>query len=84
MLYEFLMILFGVTNSLFVFIEHMNWVFNSYIGKFVVIFIDDILIYSRTPQEQKTILGLYCQSYEKIDFCKVQQMWVLDARSKFS
>lgn len=48
---EFLVMSFGVTNALGIFMDHMNRVFQLYLDKFVVIFIDDILIYSQTPQE---------------------------------
>ncbi|XP_050898334.1 uncharacterized mitochondrial protein AtMg00860-like [Lathyrus oleraceus] len=42
---------FGVMNAPVVFMDYMNWIFQPYSDQFVVIFIDDILIYSRTPQE---------------------------------
>ncbi|XP_058725857.1 uncharacterized mitochondrial protein AtMg00860-like [Vicia villosa] len=42
---------FGVTNAPVVFMDYMNRVFQPYLDQFVVIFIDDILIYSRTIEE---------------------------------
>ena len=42
---------FGVTNAPAVFMEYMNRICNAYLDQFVVIVIDDILIYPRTPQE---------------------------------
>jgi hypothetical protein len=42
---------FGLTNAPVVFMDYMNRIFQPYLDKFVVIFIDDILIYSRDPQE---------------------------------
>lgn len=44
--YEFLVMMFSVTNSPFIFIYYMNCTFQPYLNIFVVIFINDILIYS--------------------------------------
>jgi hypothetical protein len=46
-LYEFTVILFGLTNALAYFMYMMNKVFMEYLDKFVVVFINDILVYSR-------------------------------------
>jgi hypothetical protein len=49
---------FGVTNAPAVFMDVMHRIFRPYLDKFVVVFIDDILIYSKSPCEHATHLKL--------------------------
>jgi len=49
--YEFVVMSFGHTNALTVFIDLMNRVFKPYLDQFVMVFINDILIYPRTLEE---------------------------------
>jgi hypothetical protein len=53
MLYEYLVMSFGLTNALAHFIYLMNSVFMPELDKFVVIFIDDILVYSKSMDEHE-------------------------------
>jgi hypothetical protein len=50
-LYEYTVLSFGLTNSLAYFMYLMNKVFVEYLDKFVVVFINDILVYSRSEEE---------------------------------
>ena len=48
----------GVTNALVVFMDYMNRIFGPFLHKFFVVFIDDILIYSKTQEEHAEHLRL--------------------------
>jgi hypothetical protein len=50
--YKFKVMPFSVTYAPGVFMEYMNKIFHAFLDKFVVVFIDDILIYSKTEEEQ--------------------------------
>ena len=49
---------FGVTNALASFMDLMNRVFTEYLDKFVIVFIDDIMVYSRTMEEHELHLKI--------------------------
>jgi hypothetical protein len=57
-MYELMVMSFGLTNALVYFMYMMNKVFMEYLDKFVVVFIDDILVYSRSEEEHEYHLRL--------------------------
>ncbi|GJT89869.1 putative reverse transcriptase domain-containing protein [Tanacetum coccineum] len=56
---------FGLTNALVVFMDLVNWVCKPYLDKFVIVFINDILIYSKSKQEHKEHLKLILELLKK-------------------
>ena len=73
--YEFLMKPFGFTNSPVAFMDSMNRVFQPYLDRFVIVFIDDILVYSGSPEEHSEHLRIVLhtlrerQLYAKLSKC---------------
>lgn len=59
--YEFVVMPFGLTNAPAAFMKLMNNVFRDYLDEFVIIFIDDILIYSKSPEEHMVHLSRVMQ-----------------------
>ena len=51
--YEFTVVPFGLTNAPSVFMSLMNGVFRAYLDKFVLVFLDDILVYSNSAKEHE-------------------------------
>ena len=63
--YEFLVMPFGLTNALATLIDLINRVFHPYLDHFVVLFIDDILVYSKDAQEHEQHLKIVLQILRK-------------------
>ena len=78
-LYEYTVMSFGLTNAPAFFMYLMNNVFMDYLDKFIVVFIDGILIYSQNEQEHEEQLRKVlqrlcdCQLYAKLSKC---EFWI--------
>ena len=63
--YEFPVMPFGLTNALTAFMDLMNHVFRSYVDRFFVVFIDDILMYSKDQEYHDTHLRVVLETLRK-------------------
>jgi hypothetical protein len=78
-LYEYIVMSFGLTNAPTFFMYLMNSVLMDYLDKFVVVFINDILVYSQNEEEHEEHLKMVlqrlrdCQLYAKLSKC---EFWI--------
>jgi hypothetical protein len=81
-LYEYIVMSFELTNAPAYFMYLMNKVFMEYLDKFIIVFIDDILVYSRSEEEHEEHLRLVLQKllehrlYAKFSKCEFWLMQV--------
>ena len=84
--YEYSVTPFGVTNVPGVFMEYMNRIFHPYLDQFVVLFIDDILVYSKLKEEHVEHLRVVLQVlkekrlYAKLSKC---EFWLREVNMSF-
>jgi hypothetical protein len=77
--YEFTVVPFGLSNAPIVFMCLMNGVFKEYLDKFVIVFMDDILVYSKSYEEHEQHLRMVLQvirehqMYDKLRKCSFYQ-----------
>ena len=76
-LYEFLVVPFGVTNAPAQFMNMMNDLLGEYFDQFVLVFLDNVLIYSANPQDRaehlRKVLGKLREHkmYTKASKCEI-------------
>ena len=65
---------FGLTNALATFMDLMHRVFQLYLDQFVVVFVDDILIYSQSEEEHEDHLRIVLQALQTLVVRQIQQV----------
>ncbi|XP_058185964.1 uncharacterized protein LOC131303212 [Rhododendron vialii] len=81
--YEFVVMPFGLTNAPATFMDLMNRIFRAYLDRFVVVFVDDILIYSPSEEEHQTHLSIVLELlrehrlYAKLSKC---EFWLSEVK----
>jgi len=67
--YEYSVMPFGVSNAPGVFMEYMNRTFHPFLDRFVVVFIDDILVYSKSEEEHAEHLRIVLRVLKEKQLC---------------
>nr|GEV99087.1 hypothetical protein [Tanacetum cinerariifolium] len=75
--FDFTVIPFRLTNAPTVFMDLMNRIYKPYLDKFVIVFIDDILIYSKTKEDHKVHLKLV------LEFLKKERLYAKFSKCEF-
>ena len=70
--FEFLVLPFGLTNAPATFMKMMQQVFDKQLNKFVIVFFDDILVYSKTKEEPVSMLEKCWRYYVRISYMLIQ------------
>ena len=71
--YEFMVMLFGLTNALSTFQSLMNFVFKLFLQKLVLVFFDDILIYIADLENHLKHLGLALEILRKMSYMRIKR-----------
>ena len=66
--YKFLVMPFGLKNAPAAFMDLINRVFQQYVDRFVVVFLDDILVYSKDQEDHDTHLRVVLETLRKEQF----------------
>ena len=75
--FEFAVMPFGLRNAPATFMDFMHRVFKAYLNQFIVVFIDDILVYSKTREEHDQHLRIILQ------ILREHQLFVKFSKCKF-
>jgi hypothetical protein len=75
-LYEYTVMSFGLTNAPAYFMYLMNKVFMEYLDKFIMVFIDDILVYSRSEEEHLRVVLQKLRDHRLYDKLSKCEFWL--------